>query len=168
MHIQIINPSTLSRPVGFSHAIATSGGRLLFLAGQTGSDLAGRIIAPGNLVSQFDHTLRNLGEIVKAAGGGLEDIVKLNLFVRSRDDYVDKRGPIGKVYRTHFGDHYPTMALFEIAGLFQSDALIEIEGIAVLPEKRDREGRRSGRRRVRTKATLPVPRTRRARKRRSR
>ncbi|MGH7896649.1 MAG: RidA family protein [Candidatus Binatia bacterium] len=136
MTTEIINPETLSRPVGFSHGIATGGGRLLFLAGQTGSDLAGTITAPGNLVSQFDHTLRNLGEVVKAAGGTMRDIVKLNLFVRDRDAYVERLREIGKVYRAHFGDHYPAMALLEIGGLFQREALIEIEGIAVIPEKR--------------------------------
>jgi len=143
MERQIVNPPALGRPVGFSHGISTSGGRLLFLAGQTGSDSAGNIIAPRNLVSQFDHTLRNLGEVVKAAGGTLQDVVKLNLFVRSRDDYIAKLRLIGKVYRAHFGDHYPTMALFEIAGLFQRDALIEIEGFAVLPEKRGKTAARA-------------------------
>lgn len=128
----IVNPATLPRPIGFSHGIVASGGRLLFLAGQTGSDSSGRIVAPGDLVLQFGQTLRNLQAVVEEAGGTLRDVVKLNLFVRSRDDYVAKRKPLGETYRSYFGGHYPTMALFEVSALFQEEALIEIEGIAVL------------------------------------
>jgi enamine deaminase RidA (YjgF/YER057c/UK114 family) len=128
----IVNPPSLARPVGFSHGIKTTGGETLYLAGQTGSDRAGNIVAPGDLVAQFDLTLQNLDAIVREAGGTLRDVVKLNLFVLSRDDYVTKRKPLGEVYRRHFGDWYPTMALFEIKALFQKEALIEIEGIAVI------------------------------------
>jgi enamine deaminase RidA (YjgF/YER057c/UK114 family) len=44
---QIINPQSLARASGFSHGILVTGGRLLFLAGQTASDAEGRIVAPG-------------------------------------------------------------------------------------------------------------------------
>ena len=129
---RVINPSALARPSGFSHGILTEGGRMLFLAGQTGSDASGRIAAPGDLVRQFDLAIANLGAVVAEAGGKPADVVKLNVFVRSRDDYVAKLKPLGEVFRKHFGRHYPTMALFEVSGLFQTDALVEVEGIAVL------------------------------------
>ena len=128
----IVNPSTLPRPIGFSHGITTTGGKLVFLAGQTGSDSKGDIIAPGDLVAQFEQTLRNLQAVVGEAGGTLRDVVKMNLFVRDRDDYVARRKALGEVYRKYFGSWYPTMALFEISALFQEEALIEIEGIAVI------------------------------------
>ncbi len=128
----IVNPRSLARPVGFSHGIATTGGKTLYLAGQTGSDADNAIIAPGDLVAQFEHTIRNLQAVVGEAGGTLRDIVKLNLFVLDRDDYVARRKPLGEVYRKYFGDWYPTMALFEIKALYQKEALIEIEGIAVI------------------------------------
>jgi enamine deaminase RidA (YjgF/YER057c/UK114 family) len=128
----IVNPSTLPRPVGFSHGVTTTGGKLVFLAGQTGSDANGAITAPGDLVAQFEQTLRNLQAVVGEAGGTLRDVVKMNLFVRDRDDYVARRKALGQVYRKYFGDWYPTMALFEISALFQEEALIEIEGIAVI------------------------------------
>jgi enamine deaminase RidA (YjgF/YER057c/UK114 family) len=128
----IVNPSTLPRPIGFSHGITTTGGKLVFLAGQTGSDSNGDITAPGDLVAQFEQTLRNLQAVVGEAGGTLRDVVKMNLFVRDRDDYVARRKALGEVYRKYFGAWYPTMALFEISALFQEEALIEIEGIAVI------------------------------------
>jgi enamine deaminase RidA (YjgF/YER057c/UK114 family) len=128
----IINPPALAKPVGFNHGIVTSGGRLLFLAGQDASDGDGHIVAPGDVVGQLHQVLRNLSAVVEAAGGTMENIVKLNIYVRDRDGYVSHLKALGRVFRNHFGHYYPTMALFEVSRLFQDDALIELEGIAVL------------------------------------
>jgi enamine deaminase RidA (YjgF/YER057c/UK114 family) len=127
----IINPSSLMRPVGFSHGILTTG-RLLFLAGQTSSDAEGRITAPGDLVAQYEQIMRNLQAVVASAGGTMQDITKLNIFVRDRDDYLAHLKPLGQVHRAFFGTYYPAMALFEISKLMQDDALVEIEGMAVI------------------------------------
>ena len=128
----IINPAELARPRGFSHGIQVTGGRLLFLAGQTGSDAQGRIVAPDDLVAQYEQALRNLKSVVEAAGGKMQDIVKINIFVRDRDDYLAQLQPLGRVHKSFFGDYYPATALFEISRFFQDDAWIEIEGLAVI------------------------------------
>ncbi len=128
----IINPPTLARPSGFSHGILVTGGRLLFLAGQTGSDVEGRIVAPGDLVAQYEQVLRNLKTVVEAAGGTMQDITKINIFVRDRNDYHAQLKALGKVHRSFFGKYYPATALFEISRFFQDEALIEIEGLAVI------------------------------------
>jgi enamine deaminase RidA (YjgF/YER057c/UK114 family) len=128
----IINPPTLAHPIGFSHGILVKGGRLLFLAGQTGSNAEGQIIAPGNLVAQYEQTLRNLQTVVEAAGGKMQDITKLNIFVRDRDDYLAHLKSLGVVHRAFFGAYYPAMALFEVSRFFQNETLVEIEGLAVI------------------------------------
>jgi enamine deaminase RidA (YjgF/YER057c/UK114 family) len=132
MSKEIINPADLARPRGFSHGILVTGGRLLFLAGQDASDAEGAIVAPDDLVAQTRQVLHNLHAVVHEAGGTMQDIVKLNVYVRDRDAYVAALKPIGAVFREYFGGYYPAMALFEVAGLFQSEALIEMEGMAVL------------------------------------
>ncbi len=132
---EIVNPSTLVPPRGFNHGILTTGGKILFLAGQDASDENGQIVAAGDLVAQFDQVLRNLTAVVEAAGGAPQDIVKLNIFVRDRSDYLAKLGKLGEVFRRTFGDYYPALALFEVSGFFQADALVELEGIAVLPHE---------------------------------
>jgi enamine deaminase RidA (YjgF/YER057c/UK114 family) len=132
MEKTIINPPTLARAVGFSHGVLVSGGRLLFLAGQTGSNAEGQIISPGDLVAQYEQTLRNLQTVVEAAGGKMQDITKLNIFVRDRDDYLAQLKPLGVVHRSFFGAYYPAMALFEISRFFQNETLVEIEGFAVI------------------------------------
>lgn len=133
MRKQLINPPTLPPPRGYNHAILVEGGRVLFLAGQDASDAEGRIVAPGDLVGQFEQVLRNLQAVVEAAGGSMQDIVKLNIFVRDRDAYKANLKPLGEIFRRYFGKYYPAMALFEVTGLFNDEALIEMEGFAVLP-----------------------------------
>jgi enamine deaminase RidA (YjgF/YER057c/UK114 family) len=132
MSKEIISPPALPRPRGFSHGILTTGGKLLFLAGQDASDADGHIVAPGDVVAQLDQVLHNLHAVVHEAGGQMTDIVKLNIFVRDRDDYIAKHKPLGEVFRRYFGGYYPALALFEVSALFQGDALIELEGMAVL------------------------------------
>lgn len=129
---EIINPSSLPTPRGFNHGLLTTGGRLLFLAGQDASDGDGKIVAPGDILAQCQQVLHNLHAVVHEAGGQMADIVKLNVFVTSRDAYVAQLKPFGRLFREYFGDYYPAMALFEVKGLFQPEALIEMEGFAVL------------------------------------
>ncbi len=131
MQKTIINPPELARPRGFSHGVLVTGGQLLFLAGQTGSDAEGNIV-DGDLVGQYEQVLRNLKTVVEAAGGKMQDITKINIFVRDRNDYLAHLKALGKVHRTFFGDYFPATALFEISRFFQDEALIEIEGMAVI------------------------------------
>ncbi len=127
----IVNPKSLVRPSGYAHGVL-AGGRLLFLAGQTGMDAAGRIAAPGDLVAQFRQALRNLKAVLDEAGGQAGDVVKLTLFVTDKQAYRAQLEPIGEAYRTVFGRHFPAMTLVEVKSLFDDEALIEVEGVAVL------------------------------------
>ncbi|HEX8994662.1 MAG TPA: RidA family protein [Ktedonobacterales bacterium] len=129
---RVITPSSLVQPRGFSHGVVTTGGRTLWLGGQDASDAQGHIVAPGDLVAQLSQALYNLHAVVHEAGGQMTDIVKLTIFVRDRDAYLAKHRELGAVWKTYFGDYYPALALFEVTGFFQKDALIELEGMAVI------------------------------------
>ncbi len=89
-------------------------------------------MAPGDLVAQYEQVLRNLQAVVESAGGTMQDIVKMTIFVSNRDDYHAHLKQLGKVHRSFFGIYYPATALFEISRFFQDEALIEIEGLAVI------------------------------------
>jgi len=132
----IINPAGLAAPRGFSHGVLVTGGRILFLAGQDASDAEGRIVAPGDLVAQFAQALGNVKAVVEAAGGTMQDVIKLTIFVRDRGQYVTNLKPLGQVFRSFFGGYYPAMALFEVSAFFQEDALVEIEGFAAIAADR--------------------------------
>jgi enamine deaminase RidA (YjgF/YER057c/UK114 family) len=131
---QLINPQHLSPPRGFNHGILCNGGQILFLAGQDASDGNGRITAPGDVVKQYEQVLQNLHAVVTEAGGSMKDIVKLNIFVKDRQDYVSKLADLGRVHKRYFGSHYPTMALLEVTGFFQDENLIELEGFAYIDD----------------------------------
>jgi enamine deaminase RidA (YjgF/YER057c/UK114 family) len=128
----VLNPASLAKPSGFSHGMLASGGRLLFLAGQTGLDADGRITAPGDLVAQFRQVLANLQSVVAQAGGKLTDITQLRIFVTDKAAYRANRKALGQVYRSFLGKHYPAMTLVEVKSLLDDDALVEIEGVAVI------------------------------------
>jgi len=134
---KLINPSGLPVPKGFNHGVLVTAGWTLFLAGQDASDSQGKIVAVGDVVGQYEQVLRNLKAVVEAADGHMDDIVKLNIFVKDRRDYLAKRKEIGEVHRRYFGDWYPAMALFEVTGFYQEDALIELEGVAIIRAETD-------------------------------
>ena len=67
-----------------------------------------------------------------SGGGEMTDITKLTIFVRDKKEYAAKMKEIGKVYALYFGKYFPAMTLVEISSLFEDDALLEIEGIAVV------------------------------------
>lgn len=130
--MEIVNPTSLARPSGYSHGIAAEGGRLVFLAGQTGMDATGHIANPGDLVAQFRQALANLQAVIAEAGGTMTDIVKLTIFVTDKAAYRANLKPLGETYRAFFGRYYPAMTLVEVKSLFDDEAMVEIEAIAVI------------------------------------
>jgi enamine deaminase RidA (YjgF/YER057c/UK114 family) len=129
---KIITPASLPRPSGFSHGILTTGGQMLFLAGQAAINAEGQIVAAGDLVGQYEEVLRHLQAVVEEAGGTMQDIVKINIFVKDRDDYLKHLKPLSAVHQSFFGKYYPATALFEVSRFYQDGILVEIEGIALL------------------------------------
>ncbi len=131
MRKRVVNPDGLAEPRGFNHGIAVEGGELLFLAGQDASGPDGEIVAPGELVPQFEQVMANLAAVVEEAGGEPEDIVKLNVFVADAEEYRANLEPLGEVFGEYV-DTYPAMALFEVGGFFKPGAVVELEGFAVI------------------------------------
>jgi NAD(P)-dependent dehydrogenase (short-subunit alcohol dehydrogenase family) len=128
----IINPETLGAPAGYNHGLLTApGGRLLFIAGQTARDEAGRVAAT-DFVGQFNRALGNALEVVRKAGGGPTDIGRLTIYVTDIAQYRASLKLLGAVYRRHMGSHYPAMALVEVTALVDAEAMVEIEATAVV------------------------------------
>lgn len=127
--VRLYNPAQLSPPRGFSHAAAAAG--WVWLGGQIASDADGNVLHPGDMAAQFDAAIRNVGIALDAAGCTPDDVVKLMYFVTDVRAYREALKPIGASYRSVFGRHYPASTLIEIKGLFEPDAMIEIEGVAV-------------------------------------
>ncbi|MBX3234206.1 MAG: RidA family protein [Labilithrix sp.] len=128
---QVIMPSHFPKPRGYSNGIVATG-RLLYIAGQIAWDKDARIVSP-DFATQFLQSLDNVIAVVREAGGATEHIVKLTAFVTDLDAYRAATSSIGEGWRARMGKFYPAMTLVKVAGLLEPGALVEIEGVAVLP-----------------------------------
>lgn len=131
MGIERINPAELGRPSGFSHAVAAAGGRLVFLAGQTGYGPDG--VVSGGLVEQFERALAHLLTALRAAGGFPPDLASVTLYAVDLGAYRAQAREVGAVWRRLAGREYPAMAAIGVHRLWDPAALVEISGIAVVP-----------------------------------
>ena len=126
---QNLNPAELAPARGFSHV--TIAGDTVWIGGQTGTDVEGNIVERDDLVGQFARAIRNVASALAAAGCKPEDTVKLTYYVTDVADYKRNLKMIGARYREVFGGHYPASTLVEVRSLFDSNALVEIEAVAV-------------------------------------
>jgi enamine deaminase RidA (YjgF/YER057c/UK114 family) len=129
---EIVNPESLAPPSGFAHAVVAAPGRTVYLGGQVASDLRGRVIGD-TVTAQFEVAAANVAKALRAAGAEPGHLVSLHIFVTDVEAYRTSASSIGAAYRSHFGTHYPAMALFGVARLFDPDALVELVGVAVIP-----------------------------------
>ena len=129
---QMLNPGTLPKPSGYTHAVVTGPGRLVFLAGQTGHRADGSI--DEGIVGQFEQAAQNIVIALDAAGGASEHIASLQIFLTDLAGYREALRELGEVYRRVLGRHYPATSLFEVSSLFDPSALVELVCTAVIPE----------------------------------
>jgi enamine deaminase RidA (YjgF/YER057c/UK114 family) len=127
--IERVNPAELARPSGFSHAVIGHG-TVILLAGQTALDVSGRIAGAG-VVAQFEVALGNLLTALAAAGGRPDQLASLTIYVVDMDDYRRNGAALGEVWRRLAGRDYPAMAAVGVSRLWDPEALVEIQGMAV-------------------------------------
>lgn len=120
------NPRAQAR--GYSQAVVTEGGRIVWLAGQVaGEDSSGRSLA-ADFDGQVREVFARLGRTLEEAGGRLSDMVTMTVFItdaRLGDRFTQLRCEI-------FGDNFPASALITVAGLARPEMLVEVQGIAVI------------------------------------
>ncbi len=124
-----VNPEELGPARGFSHA--TVAGDTVWTGGQIGSNATGKIVDPGDVAAQFGRAIHNLEIALRAAGCAPEDTVKLTYYITDVAGYRENLGAIGAAYREVFGKHFPATTLVEVSSLFDPEALVEVEAVAV-------------------------------------
>jgi enamine deaminase RidA (YjgF/YER057c/UK114 family) len=130
--MKILQPPGWARAKGFSNGISCKG-RLVFIAGQVGWTGQGEW-KEKSFAGQFRQTLLNILSVLKEADGKPEHIVRLTWYVLDKQEYLDALMAIGVIYRELMGRHYPAMAVVQVGGLIESEARLEIEATAVIPE----------------------------------
>jgi enamine deaminase RidA (YjgF/YER057c/UK114 family) len=131
---RFINPDTIAKPPGYTQVVEVTGpGRTVYIAGQLGLDLDGRLVGdPSDFRAQATQTFENLKAALAAVGAGFEHIVKINNYL------IDMRHlPIlREVRRGYFGpSDPPASTTVAITALAREGALYEIDAVAVLPEE---------------------------------
>ena len=132
MSTERFNPPALSPPTGFSHAVVATGTRVVFLAGQTALDTHGKVTGD-TLPAQFEKALTNLLTALTAAGGTAADLARVTVYTTDVAAYRTHAPELGRIWRQSAGRDYPAMAVLEVVRLWDEQALVEIDGFAVLP-----------------------------------
>ncbi|MFO8074230.1 MAG: RidA family protein [Polyangia bacterium] len=125
MDRKTISTDTAPAAVG-AYSQAIRAGEMLFVSGQLGLDPQSKKMVEGGVAAQTAQALTNLEAILKAAGLGMENVVKTTVLLSSIDDFK----AVNEVYATRFGDDPPARAAFQ-AGALPLGGLVEIEAIAV-------------------------------------
>ena len=122
---EVISTKDAPQAIGpYSQAIKANG--LIFTAGQVAIDPATQQIVAGDVAAQTDRVLRNLSEILEAAGSGLGKVVRTTVFLRRISDFA----AMNTVYGKYFSSAPPARSTVEVSGL-PKDALVEIDVIAL-------------------------------------
>jgi len=139
--LRFINPKTLSKPPGYTHVVeATGPGRIVYIAGQLGLDVGGKVVGQaGDFRAQAIQTFQSLKDALAEVGATFDDVVKLNnyltdlkylpIFREVRDMFVNTAAP-------------PASTTIQITALAREGALLETEAIALLPAKAARAAAR--------------------------
>jgi enamine deaminase RidA (YjgF/YER057c/UK114 family) len=132
--VRFLNPPTIAQPRGYTHVVEVTGpGRIIYIAGQLGYDVTGKVPEPGDFRAQATQVFENLKAALDSVGARFEHVVKFNTFL------TDIRAQI-PIYR-EVRDRYvstvapPASTTVEIPRLAREGALIEVEAIAVLPPR---------------------------------
>jgi len=161
--MRFLNPKTISKPPGYTHVVeATGPGRIVYIAGQLGLDMGGKVVGQaGDFRAQAIQTFENLKAALAEVGATFKDVVKMNnyltdmshlpIFREVRDSYLNLSAP-------------PASTTIQISGLARPGALLESEAIAILPAKAARPAAASLSARKKGKARKSAPAKKRNRK----
>jgi 2-iminobutanoate/2-iminopropanoate deaminase len=130
MKQQIISEK-IRQPNGhFSQAtVIEARGKLVFISGMTSRRPDGSIAGIGDIEAQTKQVCENIKAAVEAAGGTIDDIVRVDVYVRNMEHFEK----IHKVRREYFKAPAPASTMVEITKMTSPEYLIEINAIAVLP-----------------------------------
>jgi enamine deaminase RidA (YjgF/YER057c/UK114 family) len=131
---EIVTAPSLAAPVGFAHAVIAAPGRTVYLGGQTAQGPDSEIIGT-TIADQFDIAAGNVVNALAAAGGSPSHLVSLVIYVTDVSAYKAALPELGPLWRKHFGRHYPAVALLGVTELFDTEAMIELIGTAVIPHE---------------------------------
>jgi 2-iminobutanoate/2-iminopropanoate deaminase len=122
---EVISTKDAPQAIGpYSQAIKANG--FIFVSGQVAIDPATQQVIAGDAAAQTDRVLRNLSEILEAAGSGLGKVVRATVFLKNMNEFA----AVNQVYGKYFSSAPPARSTVEVARL-PKDVLVEIDVIAL-------------------------------------
>ena len=133
MNAKYLNPETLSAPPGgmYSQVVRVRAGEQLYISGQLARDVAGKIVGEGDVVAQYRQAWGNIGLALASVGLRFEHLVKTTTYVVGEANIPAIRAVRKELSRPNA----PTSTMLVVPALAIPGALVEIEGIAMFPEK---------------------------------
>jgi 2-iminobutanoate/2-iminopropanoate deaminase len=126
-------PDQLPEPIShYTDAVVADG--WIWISGTLALDASGALIGGDDVVAQAERVLENIGALLKEAGAGFEDVVKVTVFLLRIED----RAAVNTVRRRFFGESRPASTLVEVSAFVVPEALVEIDAVARQPEGRNR------------------------------
>lgn len=129
--MKVLQPAGWKQPKGYANGILAEG-RMVFTGGMIGWN-AQEQFESDSFADQAEQALKNIVAVLAEADGKPEHIVRLTWYVISKQDYLSEQKQLGAAYRRVIGEHFPAMALVQVAALVEDRAKVEIEATAVLP-----------------------------------
>jgi 2-iminobutanoate/2-iminopropanoate deaminase len=112
----------------FSAGTEAPAGRTIYVSGQVSMDAQGNVVGEGDIKLQTETVLDHVKTVLREAGGGMDDVVKVTVFITSMGFYDE----IHEVRRRYFGGPHPASSMVEVSALIDPRLLIEIEAVAVI------------------------------------
>ena len=125
---QIIKPADLAPATGYSYAIKKTG-TPLFISGQVALDGQGKLVGENDAAAQTEQVLKNLKSVVEAAGGTLDDIVKITIFVT---DPAFRPAVAAARLKWFKEGQWPASTYLVVSALAVPTMLVEIEAVAMI------------------------------------
>ena len=127
-----IQPEGWAPAKGYANGMLSADGHL-FVGGQIGWTVEQKFEAH-DFIGQMKQALMNIRDVVEAAGGTPEDILRLAWYVTDKAEYVAAQAEVGRAYREVMGRHFPAMAMVVVAALVEDEAKVEIEATAIIAQ----------------------------------
>ena len=118
-----------AKPIAnYRMATRMEGGRLVYISGQVAWDATGNIVGKGDVAAQARQVFQNLRQVLQAAGGDLQDLMKITTYITKLEDFP----AVAQARSEVFQGELPASTLIVVQGLFHPDFLIEVEGVAAV------------------------------------
>ncbi|MHC8492580.1 RidA family protein [Thalassospira sp. SM2505] len=130
MH-KIVQPDGWKEPKGYANGVLAQGATL-YIGGQIGWN-EDQVFVAKDFVGQMEQALKNIAAVLEAAGGKPEHLTRLTWYVTDKQEYLAKQREVGRAYREVLGKNFPAMTMVVVSALVEDEALLEIEGTAVIP-----------------------------------